>query len=138
MVQDADHSDDLLHELHTILQSALPHVGWIANQSVAFRNAVWAFDSNNSPVLEEYLIDVSVQHESASVDSADSRKPFRDASQPEDGVDEGTWVFAHRVHVKLNFPDEIDGRSIQEAVISVEGDCVADEVNGVLFELVLG
>lgn len=135
VVQDADASDDLLDQLHSVLESTLDGVGRVANDHGAVGNPVSILDTDDLPVFEEDLVDVGVQHESASVDGADPRESFRDASKTVDGINE--WrvsILAHGIGVELDLPDHLDSRELVEALIGVEGNCVADEVNGVGLE----
>lgn len=138
VVEDADDPDDLLNELDPVLESALLGIGGIADQSIALGNPLRSLDSNNLAIFEEHLIDVGVQHECTTVDCADPGESLGDAAQSEDGVDEGTGVFAHGVHVELDLADEVDGWSVEEVVVGVESDCVTDEVDSVLLQLILG
>ena len=137
MVEDADDSDDLLDELDPVLESALPGVGGVADKGVALGDAIGALDSDHLAIFEEHLVDVGVQHEGSTVDCADSGEALGDSAQSEDGVDEGTGVFAHGVHVELDLADEVDGGGVEEVVIGVEGNCVADEVDRVILQLIL-
>lgn len=95
MIQNADTSDDPLHLLHTVLQSALNSVGGVANESAALGNSVRALHSNHLSVIVQDFSDVGVQHESSTVNSADSRKSFGDTAETEDRVDERRGIFAH-------------------------------------------
>lgn len=137
MVEDADDSDDLLDELDPVLEPALPGVGGVADEGVALSYAVRALHSHHLAVFEEHLTDVGVQHEGSAVDCADSGEALGDAAESEDGVDEGTGVFSHGVHVELDLADEVDGGGVEEVVVGVEGDCVADEIDRVLLQLIL-
>lgn len=136
MVQNANTSDDLLHKLHAVLQSASKCVGRIANYSIALSHALRALHSNDLTVLEQNLVDISVEHESTTVNGTDSRKSFRDSTQAEDRINERGGIFSHGVHIELDLSDEFDSGAMKEAVIGIKGNGMANEVNSVFLQSV--
>lgn len=136
MIQDADAANDLFHELDLVLEATAKGVGGIADNGIALGSALGTFDSNDLVVFKENLVDISIEHEGSSVDSTNSAETFWNASKTEDRVDEGRRVLSHRVHIELDLADKFNRRAAQERVVSVEGDCVTNEIHSVLFKVV--
>ena len=134
VIQNADASDDLFGLLNSVVQSAFDSIGWVTDDSLALGDALRAFNSANFAIFKEDFIDVSVQHEGSSINSADSWEAFRNASQTEDGVDEGWRVFAHGIHVELDLSDQFDSWTVQKAVIGVQSNCMSNEIDCVFFQ----
>ena len=103
MIQNANASDNFLDLLDTVLEAAFEDIGRIADNSSALGNTIRPLNSNNLSIFLKDLVDISVQHESSTVNSTNSRKTFRNTSQTENGIDERTGVLTHRVHIELNF-----------------------------------
>ena len=72
MVQDADASDDFLDELDAILEATFQGVSGVADNGAAFGSALRTLDSSDFTVFHQNLTHVSVEHECATIDSADS------------------------------------------------------------------
>lgn len=89
VVDDTDASDYFLKEFDSLFESALESISGIAYDGGAMGSSIRAFDSYDLSIFEEDLIDVSVEHESASVDCTDPGESFRNTSESIDRVDEG-------------------------------------------------
>ena len=134
MVEDTDASNYSVDLLYSVFKSAFNRVSRIADNGFTFCNSLWAFNSDYFAVFIQNLIDVSIEHKSSTIYSADPWKTFRNATQTENWIDERGRIFTHRIHVELNFADKLDCRSVQKAIICVEGNCVANKIHGVLLE----
>jgi hypothetical protein len=139
VVQDADAPQYALGQAHAVLEAGVVDVGGVADHHVALSHLAVALDSDDFASLEENFIDVGVEHEGSTVDGADTGEALGDTAQPVDGVDEGgVTISAHRIHVQLDLVNDVDGWKLHEALVVVEGDCVADEVDcvGLQFEFI--
>ena len=121
MVHNTDTSDCLADRLAHVCVFSLEHVAWMADDSLALGDFFTAlYSADHSIFIEEYLVNVLVEHESTSVDSAHSGETFWDTTKTVDGVYE--WrvsVSTMGVHVELDFINSFNGRSLNEGVISV-------------------
>ena len=95
VIEDTDATDDLLDEFDSVLQTATDCVGRIADNGLALSNAFWSLDSNDLAVLVKDFVDVGIEHESATIDSANTTESFGNAAQTEDGVNERAGVVSH-------------------------------------------
>ena len=121
VVHDTDTSDCLADRLAHFGVFSLEDVAWVANDSLALGDFFTAlYSADLSFVIEEYLIDILVEHESTSVDGAHSGETFWDTTKTVDGVYEwGVSVSTMRVHVELDFVNSFNGRFLDERVIGV-------------------
>jgi hypothetical protein len=136
VLQDADTSDNLFHQSHSVFESAPQNVSWIADESLASCDSLRTLNPGHLAIFEEDLIHIGVQHESSTIHCADSRKTLWDTSQPKYGIYERAGVFSHGVHVELDLSNELDCRPSYKGIVGVEGNSVTDKVNGVFFQSV--
>lgn len=135
MVDDANSADDATN--HLSLVEAL-HIRGIANDKGRRRLLSVADDAGNLAVLEANLLNWRVQHVSSTVDGAKTRERLRQATNTVHGVQEGrVTIFAQRGSVKLHALDRVHRRLLAVAVVGVERNSVAEEINCVLLERVL-
>jgi len=100
VVQDAYAPDDSIDHLHSIFESWVDYIGWIADQHVAFGYLSSTLDAWDLAVLEKNFVHIGIKHEGSSIDSTNSRKSFGNTSQSVDRIDEGrVSVSSHGVHV---------------------------------------
>lgn len=135
VIQDADRADDTAH--HLGLAEAL-HVGRVANDHGGGGLLAVADDAGNLAVLDDHLLDGRVEHVGAAVDGAQTGEGLGETANTVHGVEEGrVTVLAEGGSVELHLLHGLHGGLSAVAVVGVEGDGVAEEINGVLFEGVL-
>mgnify|MGYP006976780602 CR=1 FL=1 len=133
MVHDTDASDDFSNALDLVFVTGFDHITGMTDEHLALGNFISTLDSTNLSVfIEKNLVNILVEHESTSVNGAHSRETFRDTSESIDRVDERRLtVSAMRIHIELNSLDGFNHRSVNEAIISVKGNSVTNEVDSV-------
>jgi len=101
MVKDADCADNL--SSYTSFVEAIDITG-VADHEWCKGTLFTTLDTASTAVcVEENLIDVSIKHVGAVVDSAKARERLWETTETVNGIQEGgITVFAHRFHVELH------------------------------------
>jgi len=98
-------------------------------------DSILSFNPNDFAILEKNLIYICIQHESSTINSADSWESFRDTPQTINWVNERRIsISSHWVHIKLNFSYDIDGRKIKKALITVKSYSMSHKINRVFLQ----
>lgn len=139
VVEDADGSDDLAVLPDLVGDAAALDVAGVADDQGRLGLLGAGSDAGDAALgVEEDLIHLGVEHVGAAVDGAQSGEGLGETAQAVDGVEEGgVAVLAQGLHVELDLLDAVDGGLLEVLVVAVEGDGVAEEVDGVVLELVL-
>jgi len=135
VIKDANTSNDFFNWSYSILESTFNCISGITNNHWAMSNTICVLYSNYFSILKQYLINICVEHESSSIDSTDSRKPFWNTTKTINRINK--WrvtISTHGISIKLNFSNHLDGRKTQEFLVSVESNCMSNEINSVWFQ----
>jgi len=133
VVHDADAADDSSERFDFASHSGSNDVVRAADNHPRLDNILPALHACNLPVLTEVkLIDLGVEHEGSSSEGALPSETLWDTGKPIDGVDKGrVAVGSGAVHVEKALLNDFHCLALHELVVSVEGDGMADEVDGV-------
>ena len=135
VVQQANRAHDLACLLHHIVREVgrITH-GELARGSLTVRH----HSLDMALVVKQQLIGSAVQHEHASLDSAEAGETLGEAAQTVHGVDVGRGtVLVERVAVQLHGLHRLHGRLVQVVVVQTKGHGVAGELLAVLVQTVL-
>lgn len=133
MIQDADTSDGFTNFFDFVCLASLKHVAGVADDHLALGSFITTLDTSDLSIIAiDNFIDVLIEHESTTIDGAHSGETFRNTTETIDGIDERrVSVSTVGVHVELDLIDSFNGRSVDEVIISVEGNSVTNEINSV-------
>jgi len=133
MIQDTDTSDGFTNFSDFLFLASLEHVAGVADDHLALGSFVTALDASDlSGFVIDDFIDILVEHESTTIDGAHSGETFGDTTETIDGIDERrVSVSTVGIHVELDLINSFNGRSVDEVIISVEGNSVTNEINGI-------
>ena len=80
MFENTDTPDNFFDLLDSVLQATIESISRITNNGIALGNSLRTLDPHDLTVFEQNLVDVSIQHESSSIDSTDPRKTLGNAT----------------------------------------------------------
>ena len=132
VVHDADGSDNLANHLGLVHVS---NIGGVANHEWGLGGLVTGADTDDLAALHKDLIDRGVQHVGTTVNGAQTRERLGETSETVHWVQE--WratILTHGFLVELHLWEGVVGGHLQVAVITLHGDSVTKEINGVLLE----
>jgi len=128
VVQNADSANNLADDA-CLLQAV--NVRGVADNEGSAGGFLAATNTDGATGLEKNLVHRGVKHVSAAVDGAETREGLGEATKTVDGVEEGrVTVLAHRLHVELHLAGSLDGWLLQVRVLDVQGNSVAQEIDG--------
>lgn len=130
--EDANGADDLSDDLCP----GRLGVGWVANHHLALGDFISRLDTTDLSILTvDEAIHRLVEHVSTSVNCRKTRETFRQSAQTIHWVNERrTTILHHRIQVQLAGLDCWTACLVHVSVVALQGNGVANEVNGPLLK----
>jgi len=98
-------------------------------------------DTNSLAVLNDDVVDGSVEHVGTTVDGAETSKALRKLTKTVERVEVRALcssITREGVEVELHAKNRLESRLSQIVIVQVQADCVADEIDGIRLEAELG